>query len=35
MAASDPSTEPVTYDFPPEPADANLVNTILSKHVKK
>ena len=35
MAASDPSTEPVTYDFPPEPADANLVNTILSKACKK
>ena len=33
--ASDPSTEPATYDFPPEPADANLINTILSKACKK
>ena len=29
------STEPSTYDFPPEPADANLINTILSKSCNK
>ena len=34
-AESDPSVEPATYNFPPEPADANLVNTILSKACKK
>jgi hypothetical protein len=30
-----PSTKPATYDFPPEPADACLINTILSKACKK
>jgi hypothetical protein len=31
----DPSTKPATYDFPPEPADACLINTILFKACKK